>query len=75
MENAMAINKGYLTAKTDKESDETYTPAYAVIPILKHYSIIFRYFVKSNRLNNTALLFYGCLSILGATLFLYRRIK
>ena len=32
----MAINKGYLTAKTDKESDETYTPAYAVIPLIKH---------------------------------------
>lgn len=32
----MANNKGYLTAKTDKESDETYTPAYAVKPILKH---------------------------------------
>ena len=26
----MAINKGYLTAKTDKASDEVYTPAYAV---------------------------------------------
>lgn len=32
----MAVNKGYLTAKTNKESDETYTPAYAVKPILKH---------------------------------------
>jgi hypothetical protein len=26
----MPINKGYLTAKTDKASDEVYTPAYAV---------------------------------------------
>lgn len=32
----MAINKGYLTAKTDKASDEVYTPAYAVRPILKY---------------------------------------
>lgn len=32
----MALNKGYLTAKTNKESDETYTPEYAVMPIIKH---------------------------------------
>ena len=32
----MALNKGYLTAKTDKESDEVYTPAYAVKPIIKY---------------------------------------
>lgn len=32
----MAINKGYLTAKTDKASDEVYTPVYAVKPILKY---------------------------------------
>ena len=32
----MAINKGYLTAKTDKESDEVYTPSYAIIPLLKY---------------------------------------
>ena len=31
----MRINKGYLTAKTDKASDEYYTPREAVIPILK----------------------------------------
>ena len=30
------INKGYLTAKTDKESDEVYTPDYAVRPIIKY---------------------------------------
>lgn len=30
------INKGYLTAKTNKQSDEYYTPDYAVIPILKY---------------------------------------
>lgn len=30
------INKGYLTAKTNKESDEVYTPAYAVKPIIKY---------------------------------------
>lgn len=32
----MAINKGYLQAKTDKVSDEYYTPAYAVKPIIKY---------------------------------------
>ena len=32
----MSINKGYLTAKTDKASDEYYTPREAVIPILKY---------------------------------------
>ena len=32
----MALNIGYLTAKTDKASDEVYTPAYAVKPILKY---------------------------------------
>ena len=32
----MALNKGYLTAKTDKASDEVYTPRYAVEPIIKY---------------------------------------
>ena len=32
----MALNKGYLTAKTDKASDETFTPEIAVLPILKY---------------------------------------
>lgn len=32
----MAINKGYLTAKTDKQSDEYYTPKEAVLPIIKY---------------------------------------
>lgn len=32
----MGVNKGYLTAKTDKASDEVYTPAYAVKPLLKY---------------------------------------
>lgn len=32
----MPINKGYLTAKTDKASDEVYTPAAAVKPLLKY---------------------------------------
>lgn len=32
----MPINKGYLTAKTDKASDEVYTPTYAVEPIVKY---------------------------------------
>lgn len=30
------INKGYLTTKTDKESDEVYTPDYAIKPIIKY---------------------------------------
>ena len=30
------VNNGYLTAKTNKESDEVYTPSYAVTPILKY---------------------------------------
>ncbi len=32
----MSINKGYLTAKTDKSSDEVYTPREAIIPLLRH---------------------------------------
>lgn len=32
----MAINKGYLTAKTDSASDENYTPRYAVEPLVKY---------------------------------------
>lgn len=32
----MPINKGYLTAKTDKASDEVFTPKYAVVPLLKY---------------------------------------
>ena len=32
----MALNVGYLTAKTDKASDEVYTPAYAVKPLIKY---------------------------------------
>ena len=32
----MGLNKGYLTVKTNKESDEVYTPREAVIPILKY---------------------------------------
>jgi hypothetical protein len=34
----MALNKGYLTAQTTKESDEVYTPEYAVKPIIKYIS-------------------------------------
>ena len=30
------INKGYATAKTDKESDEVFTPEYAVKPLIKY---------------------------------------
>lgn len=32
----MPINKGYLTAKTDKASDEVFTPAYAIKPLIKY---------------------------------------
>ena len=32
----MAKNEGYLTSKSTKESDEVYTPHYAVKPILKY---------------------------------------
>lgn len=32
----MPQNKGYLTAKTDKTSDEVFTPAYAVKPLIKY---------------------------------------
>lgn len=34
----MGLNKGYLTAKTNKQSDEVYTPHEAIIPILKYLS-------------------------------------
>lgn len=32
------VNKGYMTARTDKESDNMYTPYYAVEPLLKYIS-------------------------------------
>lgn len=32
----MSVNKGYMTAKTNKESDEYYTPKEAVEAIIKH---------------------------------------
>lgn len=32
----MPLNKGYLQAKTDKASDEVFTPKYAVLPIIKY---------------------------------------
>ena len=35
----MPANIGYLTAKTDKASDEVYTPAYAVQPIIKYLKL------------------------------------
>lgn len=37
----MGINKGYLTAKTDVASDEVYTPAYAVKPLIKYINTKF----------------------------------
>ena len=42
----MAINKGYLTAKTNKLSDEYYTPKEAVLPILQYVD-------KGNKTNYT----------------------
>lgn len=35
----MPINKGYLTAKTDKASDEVYTPPYAITPLIKYVKL------------------------------------
>lgn len=35
----MPLNKGYLQARTDKASDEVYTPAYAVKPLLKYLDL------------------------------------
>ena len=35
----MPLNKGYLTAKTDKASDEVFTPEYAVRPLLKYIAL------------------------------------
>lgn len=32
----MPLNVGYLKAKTDKASDEVYTPDYAVLPLIKY---------------------------------------
>ena len=32
----MPLNIGYLTSKTDKASDEVYTPAIAITPLLKY---------------------------------------
>lgn len=32
----MPLNTGYLTAKTDKASDEVFTPAYAIKPLIKY---------------------------------------
>ena len=37
----MGINTGYLKAATTRESDEVYTPAYAVKPIIKYISTFF----------------------------------
>lgn len=36
----MGLNVGYLTAKTDKASDEVYTPAYAIKPIIKYINML-----------------------------------
>ena len=32
----MPLNKGYLKAKRTVESDECYTPEYAILPLLKY---------------------------------------
>ena len=47
----MGQNKGYLTAKTNKASDEYYTPSSAIVPLLKYISkkdIIWCPFDKEN---------------------------
>lgn len=36
----MPANIGYLTARTDKASDEVYTPASAVLPIVKYVDML-----------------------------------
>ena len=36
----MPTNIGYLTAKTDKASDEVYTPKYAIQPLIKYLKTI-----------------------------------
>ena len=35
----MPANIGYLTAKTDKASDEVYTPKYAIQPLIKYLKL------------------------------------
>ena len=35
----MPLNKGYLRAKRTVESDEYYTPEYAILPLLKYIPI------------------------------------
>lgn len=35
----MPLNVGYLTAKTDKSSDEVFTPKYAVKPLIKYLKL------------------------------------
>lgn len=47
----MPLNKGYLTAKTDKASDEVYTPEYAVTPLLKYIAL----FKAKNNLENVTI--------------------
>lgn len=47
----MAINKGYLTSKSNKESDNMWTPDYAIKPIIKYIpksSIVWCPFDKSD---------------------------
>ena len=35
----MPLNAGYLRAKTDRASDEVFTPAYAVEPLIKYLKV------------------------------------
>lgn len=37
----MPVNQGYLKAERTKQSDEVYTPTYAVKPIIKYIYINF----------------------------------
>ena len=44
----MPLNIGYLTAKTNKASDEVYTPAYAIKPLVKYIELFKEKLNKQN---------------------------
>ena len=52
----MPINKGYLTAKTNKESDEVFTPEYAVTPLIKYIKL----YINENKFNENNPLIIWC---------------
>lgn len=51
----MPINKGYLTAKTDKASDEVFTPAYAIKPLVKYIQLLIN---KENKTSDNPLVIW-----------------